>query len=382
MEPLAGFEPATYSLRVNCSTPELQRPWTLGRCSGRHLFSTENPCDKPKYEVVGTARQMGNAFLAWCSVSISLHPLYLEQSRKRRYLLGISGGRDSVALLHLLLDAGYNNLVLCHLNHALRGKASAQDAAFVRRLAKKHGLVCETARKDIPALMVENGESMELAARNARRRFFSDCARKYRCNRILLAHHADDQAETILFNLLRGSYGLKGMVFMATHDVHGKELCMLRPLLDVTRDQINDYLAARKINFREDATNAEGVTTRNRLRNEVMPLLTEIMGREIRPPLVRAEAASRAQQKAISDTLESLKLHDPQGRLFLPKLARLSPALRSAAIHAHLKRHDIADINHDLLERCCGLITDKTVAEINLPGGKFLRRKEKRLFIS
>lgn len=287
-----------------------------------------------------------------------------------------------MALLHLLLDAGYKNLVLCHLNHALRGKASGQDAAFVRRLAKKHALIYETTRVDIPALMSENGESMELAARNARLRFFTDCARKYRCNRILLAHHADDQAETILFNLLRGSHGLRGMTFMTKHDVHGKELCILRPLLEITRDQINNYLSAHKITFREDATNAEGVTTRNRLRNEAMPLLREIMGREVRPALVRAEAASRAAQGAISDILSSIKLSDPQGRLFLPKLTGLSPALQSAAILTHLKSHGIADISHDLLERCCSLITDHSVAKVNLPGGKFLRRKEKRLFIS
>lgn len=324
----------------------------------------------------------GCLFPSFVRVKPSLHADFLAQSKRRCYLLGISGGRDSVALLHLLLDTGYKNLVLCHLNHALRGAASGQDAAFVRRLAKKHGLRYESTRVDIPALMAQDGESMELAARNARRRFFTDCAHKYRCKRILLAHHADDQAETILFNLLRGSHGLRGMTFMTKHDVQGKELCILRPLLEITRQQLNDYIATRKIAFREDATNAEGVTTRNRLRNEALPLLTEIMGREVRPALVRAEAASRATQEAIKDILSSLKLSDPQGRLFLPKLAGLSPALQSAAIHTHLKSHGIADISHDLLERCCSLITDHSVAKINLPGGKFLRRKEKRLFIS
>ena len=88
-----------------------------------------------------------------------------------------------------------------------------QDAALVRRLAKKYNLLSETDRVNVPELMLQNGGSMELEARNARHQFFAGCARKFRCSRILLAHHADDQAETILFNLLRGSYGLKGMHF-------------------------------------------------------------------------------------------------------------------------------------------------------------------------
>jgi len=314
-------------------------------------------------------------------VSPSLHADFLAQSKKQRYLLGISGGRDSVALLYLLLDAGYHNLVLCHLNHSLRGKESGQDASLVRRLAKKFNLPCETGRVDVPKLMLKNGDSMELVARNARHQFFADCARTYRCKRILLAHHADDQAETVLFNLLRGSHGLKGMHFSTVHQVNGKELQLLRPLLELSRDDINDYLTNHRISFREDASNAEGITTRNRLRNEAMPLLNEIMGREVRPALVRAAVASHAQQAAIASVLASQELTDPQGRLFLPKLAALSPALQSSAIHSYLKQHDISNISHELLARCSILVTDRSVAKVNLPGGKFLRRKEKRIFV-
>ena len=315
-------------------------------------------------------------------MSTSLHADFLAQSKKRRYLLGISGGRDSVALLHLLLDAGYKNLVLCHLNHSLRGHASGQDAALVRRLAKKYNLLSETDRVNVPELMLQNGGSMELEARNARHQFFAGCARKFRCSRILLAHHADDQAETILFNLLRGSYGLKGMYFSTIHQVNGKELQLLRPLLETTREDINDYLAAHKISFRDDSSNAEAITTRNRLRLEAIPLLNDILGREIRPAILKAAVASQAQQQAIASSLESMQLHDPQGRLFYPKIAKLSPALQSSAIHSYLKAHDVSDITQELLSRCNSLITDPSIAKVNLPGGRFLRRREKRIFIS
>ena len=330
----------------------------------------------------GTARQTGADSLVFPAVSISLHPDFMNQSRKRRYLLGISGGRDSVALLHLLLEAGYRNLVLCHLNHQLRGKASGQDAAFVRRLAKKHELPCEIGRENVPHMMAEKSESMELAARNARHRFFAHCSRQFRCKRILLAHHADDQAETVLFNLLRGSQGLKGMRFCTSHQVEHKELVMLRPLLSTTRDEINNYLIAGKIPYRDDASNAESGTTRNKIRNKAIPMLNEIMGRDVSPALVRAEATSQLQQQAIELALSSLNLRDPQGRLFLPKLVNLPAAMQSTTLHHYLKEHGISDINHELIEKCRTLITDKSAAKVNLPGGKFLRRKEKRLFIS
>ena len=314
-------------------------------------------------------------------MSISLHPEFLRQSRKRRYLLGISGGRDSVALLHILLEAGYRNIVLCHLNHMLRGPESSKDAALVRRLAKKHKLPCEVAKEDINKLMLQEGESMELAARNARHRFFAQCARQFRCPRVLLAHHADDQAETILFNLLRGSQGLRGMKLSSVHTVEGKELTILRPLLDTTRGEIDVYVKANRIAYREDASNAEESTTRNRLRNRAIPILNEIMGREVRPALIRAEAASQRQQEAIEAVLSTMKLRDPQGRLFLPKIASLPPALQSSVLHDYLKEHEVNDISQELLERCSLLITEVGVAKVNLPGNRFLRRKEQRLFI-
>ena len=314
-------------------------------------------------------------------MNVSLHPDFLKLSKNRRYLLGISGGRDSVALLHTLLAAGFHKLVLCHLNHGLRGKESGQDAAFVRRAAKKHDLPCEIGRVNMDKLMKENGESMELAARNARQRFFRVCAKTYRCKRVLLAHHADDQAETILFNLLRGSNGLKGMQFTASHQVGDMRLEMLRPFLNVTRNQIDIYLADHHIKYRDDASNAQAVATRNRLRNEAIPLLNDIMGRDIRPAVLRAEAASQSLQSAAGELLSSIQTEDPQGRLYLPKLVELSPVMQSTVIHNYLKKHGIPNVSHHLLERCITLITDPSTAKINLPGDRFFRRKEKRLFI-
>lgn len=315
-------------------------------------------------------------------MSLPLHSKFTAQSKNRRYLLAISGGRDSVALLHALLDTGYRNLILCHLNHGLRGKASGQDAAFVRRLAKKHALPCAIERVNLTHVIEQSDESMELAARNARHAFFANCARTYRCSRVLLAHHADDQAETLLFNLLRGSGGLKGMMFSTDHEIDGKKLTLIRPLLETSRNEINLYLDAHRISYREDTSNAEPIATRNRIRNEVMPLLHEIMGRKIQPSLLRAAEISQAKDQALGDTLDTLKLEDPQGRLFLPKIRELSPALQLMALHRYLKQEGIHNISHDLLTRCQGLLFASRPSKINLPKGRFLRRKEKRLFVT
>ncbi len=314
-------------------------------------------------------------------MELELHREFLEQSKRRRYLVGVSGGRDSVVLLHTLLDHGYRNLVVCHLNHGLRGRESGKDATFVRNLAKKHELACEIGREDVNKLMRKTGDSMELAARNARHRFFSNCVRAHRCPRVLLAHHADDQAETILFNLLRGSAGLKGMQFQSLHTIEGKRMDFSRPLLAVTREQIDAYVTHHRIQYRDDASNSQPVAARNRLRNEVMPLLQDIMGRDIRPALIRAEKVSTSHEQSIRSIIDGYQLEDPQGRLFLPKLERLASAVQLTAIQMHLKKNGIKDISSEVLERCQTLIHDLSTAKVNLSGDRFFRRRAKRLFI-
>lgn len=315
-------------------------------------------------------------------MNLPLHPEFLTQPKRRRYLVAISGGRDSVALLHAVLDAGFHNLILCHLNHGLRGTASGQDASFVRRLAKKHQLPCEIDRVDVMAAVEQSDDSMELAARRARHTFFARCARDYRCSQVLLGHHADDQAETILFNLLRGSGGLKGMHYCSHLQIEGEHLDTIRPLIKTSREDIDRYVEEHGIKFREDISNAEPIATRNRIRHEAMPLLTEIMGRQIRPTILRAANISDTKDQALNDMLASLELEDPQGRLFLPKLTPLPAALQSMALHSYLKQEGCHDISEDLLHRCRALIHQPHPSKINLPGGLFFRRKEKRLFIS
>jgi tRNA(Ile)-lysidine synthase len=264
----------------------------------------------------------------------------------------------------------------------LRGRASTEDAKFVERLATVLELPAEVGRTNVRELMVSGGESMETAARNARHRFFADCAGKHRCKRVLLAHHADDQAETIMWNLLRGSRGLKGMRPEQTIQVGTTELCLIRPLLSVRRKALVDCLMERGIKWREDASNREPVAVRNRLRNEVLPLLDEISGRDTVAALVRAAADFSELEDLESQSLAETSVRDPQGRMHLPALRKLPALLQRAALRQFLMDGGVASIDRRLLDEAMGLLDPTSSAGINLPGGRHLRRKEGRLWIA
>lgn len=287
-----------------------------------------------------------------------------------------------MALLHLLIEAGFLNPIVCHLDHGLRGRESAADAKFVKRLAQRHGLECEIGRMDVAKRMAESGGSMETTARTARHEFFAKCVTKYKCPRLLLAHHADDQAETVLWNLLRGSYGMKGM--RPEHQIiteSGVKMEIHRPLLGVRRVELRDWLLANKKRWREDASNAEPIAIRNRLRHEALPLLGEISGRDAVSAFTRGADDAEALGHLETWALEQTKVHDPQGRLHLGVLRLLPPVMQRLVVRKFLTDHGIGALDRDLIVRCTGLLDVTLPAVINLPGGGKFRRRAGRLWI-
>lgn len=302
-------------------------------------------------------------------------------SPRQDYLLALSGGRDSVALLHLLLDAGFQDLHLVHLNHQLRGEDSEGDATFVTHLAQEHKLELTLARKDVTQGAADRKESIETTARKARHELFAEVARATDCPRVLLAHHAEDQAETILFNLLRGSAGLRGMSPCSEIIVAETPLQLLRPLLMTRREEIDGYLSQKKIPYREDLSNQDPNFTRNRMRHEALPLLTDILKRDIVPSLLRATETARQEQETLSELLQHLHLQDPQGRLYLPKLRELSVPLQRASLADYLRQQGVTGISQTLICDACALIPPTGPTALNLPGNLFLRRREARIFL-
>ncbi len=300
-----------------------------------------------------------------------------------RYLVGVSGGRDSVALLHALTAAGYRRLVVCHLEHNLRGKAGRADARFVERLAAGYALPMEIGRADVPTLAREGKRSLETAAREARYAFFAEAAGRRRCRTLFLAHHADDQAETFLFNLLRGAgpAGLAGMAVESTRMVGRRRLRIVRPLLGIWRAEIDDYLQTHGLAWCEDATNADlAHATRNRLRAEVFPLLEHALGREVRAALWRAADILAAEEAYLSGLLAADGPPAPQ--LSLAVLAEQPLARQRRVLRAWLLARGVPNVGYREVELVRSLL-DKTEgpAKVNLPDGKHARRKQGKLFI-
>ena len=192
--------------------------------------------------------------------------------RGKTVLCAVSGGRDSMALLHVLLHLGTRqgfSVSAAHYNHRLR-ESAVRDEALVRGWCGKKGIPLVTGSGDVRAYAKETGRSIEDAARTLRYTFLSDAARECGADFIATAHHRQDNAETLLLHLLRGS-GLQGLGGIAP--VRGK---LVRPLLDVCRADIDGYIAENAIPYADDETNEDTVYTRNRLRLELLPLLEAI----------------------------------------------------------------------------------------------------------
>jgi tRNA(Ile)-lysidine synthase len=308
-------------------------------------------------------------------------PWLATASKKCRYLVAVSGGADSVALLHLLVMHGFGQLIVCHLDHGLRGRESTRDAAFVARLAQSLGLPCALGAVQVRDLAKERGSSLEVTARDERHRWFAQASVLHRAPRVILGHHADDQCETILFNLCRGSAGLKGMSVESRHRVGRRDLTFFRPLLHLRHAQLLDFLAERGLPHREDASNNLPFTPRNRLRHEAIPLLREICGRDVTPQILRAATLQDEQAQAIAALAAHSDALDPQGRLHLPSVTALPRAIQRQLLHEFLTRQGVAAADHALLDRALELLAGRGPAKLNLADGRFLRRRERRAFV-
>jgi len=324
-----------------------------------------------------------------------------------RYLIAVSGGRDSVALLHWLVSLGYERLTVCHLNHRLRGRSSDADARFVERLVKRcnQTLVGQALRlpgsktgkrgarptttgeieftlgsANIRTLAKRQKMSIETAAREARYAFFAETARRRKCRTIFVAHHADDLVETFLINLFRGagSAGLSAMREISTRRIDGIDLTIVRPFLCVWRKQIDDYIDEHRLAFREDASNQNLTPLRNRVRHRVIPYLEKMLGRNIRQNIWRTATIAADEEKWIESELRNSIPAD----LYAAKLSALPVALQRRALLKWLRAKNISDVGFDAIERVRSLADpDARIAKVNLSENRHARRRAGKIFI-
>ncbi len=303
----------------------------------------------------------------------------------RTALIAVSGGRDSAVLLHWLVSAGWKKLIVLHLNHSLRGRSSEADARFVKGLAGKFGLRCEIRQVDVARMAKRQKLSIETAGREARRAFFAALARKHRCKYVFTAHHADDQAETVLHRLCRGT-SLAGFGGMKVVAGRVDNLIMLRPMLGVTRAEIDGYIATHGVKYREDKTNASRGPTRNRVRHELLPLMHEIFLRDVSPLIVRFAAQAARDDGFLQDAARafagrnSLETRDGALRI-TTALKKLHPAIASRIVFAWLTgRHRIPTRLQEI-ETALAMLRGAGSVKMNLPGGAHLGCDGRRLWV-
>ena len=218
-------------------------------------------------------------WLAPCAVSHAASDgLTVPGSGRSRALLAVSGGVDSMCMADLFLTKyGSDAIALAHCNFHLRGEESDGDEALVRAWADEHGVICHVTDFDTEEYAREHGVSIEMAARDLRYGWFARLCREHGYAAVAVAHNANDNAETLILNLLRGT-GMKGLGGMSLiSDLpYAADLKLIRPLLECTRKMIEGYAFVNKVAYREDSTNALSDYKRNRIRNEVFPVFEKI----------------------------------------------------------------------------------------------------------
>lgn len=223
-----------------------------------------------------------------------------------RAIVGLSGGVDSVVLVHILKEIGIDCQVV-HVNYGIRGAESDNDEEFVADLCKRLDLPCRVVRPPAGWPAGASGSSLQESARDFRYMTFQDLAVEGGLTKVVVAHHLDDQVETVLLRMMRGT-GLRGLVGMRPRRAisEGSDVELVRPLLSISRADILKWASDRSIQFREDRSNDDPAFDRARLRREVMPSIAEAFGEAG----LRNVARSAAQAQAVYDAVVAQRLCD------------------------------------------------------------------------
>ncbi len=303
-----------------------------------------------------------------------------------RVLVAVSGGVDSVVLLDVLCQLApiYKlELFLSHLDHQLRGEDSRGDARFVSQLASRLGIELVSESVDVSAIARNKKLGIEEAARMVRLRFLRETAIDLKSDKIAVGHTANDLAETILFNLIRGS-GLTGI-----GGIKPVSLPFIRPLIDVTRDEIVSYANQKGIAWRYDRSNADTRFTRNLIRHQIIPVLEGLNPRFV-IAMSRTAEIVRDQNQALQDLLDPLLqdaiIEESKHSICLNRnyLKSCSPGVLRALLRQALEkvRGNLQGISKENIDDLCNLIkSSRSHGELYLPHAQ-ARLQEDELALS
>jgi len=312
-------------------------------------------------------------------------------------LVAVSGGCDSVALLEILCQlAGQPQrawgLSIAHLNHRLRPDADADaDADFVRDLAGRHGLSCVVEAVDVAAIAAARAMSTETAARAVRYEFLARVARRLGATAVATGHHADDNVETILQRIIRGTHlrGLRGIPAQRGL-AQAPGIRLIRPLLAVRREQIEQFCIRRGLAWRMDSTNADTVHRRNFIRHELLPLMRDRMNPRVDDALLRLAGAAGDTEDHLAEMGQSLldrarRAGNDPDRLALDaaRLAEAPTVQRCYALRTALEclGAPMGELSAGQLADLAALPAQPPPAAITLPGGILARREGDELLL-
>jgi len=317
--------------------------------------------------------------------------------RGETVVVGVSGGPDSMALLHLFLDLNKQldwqlSLHVAHFNHKLRGAEAERDAAFVQAAVDDLSIPCTIETCDVAALANAEKLGIEEISRRERYAFFERVCLRIGCKTVAVAHHADDDAETILHRVLRGT-GLRGLAGIPRVRLLNPDngVRVIRPLLRMTKKSLYNYLADTGIACREDRTNASNEPMRNRIRNILLPQIESQVNPQVREALTRLGEQAEWVQEFLSETVqrtfETLIISRTDQFLLLnaDALERKSRLVQTELVRLAYRSFGLGeqDLSFAHMVSALDLIADPTSGkQLQLPGGMTVEKRYHQLVFS